>query len=126
MDLVLIAEEAKPPVAKILDFNKFLYEENKKAQQAKAGSKKSELKEFRFGPSIEKADLETRIRRSREFLKEGDRVKITVYLKGREMMYPENAFEKIEIIKEGLKDIARLEKEPKKKGNLITATFIRD
>ncbi len=121
----MIAEDAKPPVAKILDFNKFLYEQKKKAQQAKAGSKKSELKEFRFGPSIEEADLETRIRRSKEFLKQGDRVKITVYLRGREMIRPEIAFEKIEKIKEGLNEIGKLEKEPKKKGRFVSATFVR-
>ncbi|MBD3366398.1 translation initiation factor IF-3 [candidate division WWE3 bacterium] len=125
LDLVLVAEKANPPVAKILDFNKFLYEENKKAQQAKAGSKKSELKEFRFGPTIEEGDLQTRIRRTRDFLKDGDRVKITIYMRGREMMHPQNAFEKIEKMREELDDIARVEKEPKKKGNLISTTFVR-
>ena len=125
MDLVLVAEEAKPPVAKILDFNKFLYEQNKKEQKAKAGSSKSELKEFRFGPTIEEADLQTRIRRSKEFLKDGDRVRITIYLRGREIVRPEIAFEKIEMIEEGLKDVGRMEKKPQKKGRFVTATFVR-
>lgn len=123
--MVLIAEDAKPPVAKILNFNKFLYEESKKSQAAKAGSKKSELKEFRFGPTIESGDLQTRIRRSREFIKGGDKVKITVRLRGRENAYPEMAFEKIKLIEEGLADVAKLEKEPEKKGSLITASFVK-
>ena len=62
-DLILVSEDANPPVAKILDFKKFLYEQNKKAQQAKAGSKKSELKEFKFGPTIDDGDLKIRIER---------------------------------------------------------------
>ncbi len=84
MDLVLIVETANPPVAKILEFHKFMYEERKKLSAAKAKSKKSELKEFRFGPTIGSGDLEKKMERARGFLKEGNRVKVTVKMKGRE------------------------------------------
>jgi translation initiation factor IF-3 len=69
--------------------------------------------------------LQTRIRRSREFLKDGDRVRITIYLRGREIVRPEIAFEKIEKIEEGLSDVGRMEKKPEKKGRFVTATFVR-
>jgi len=125
LDLVLISEEANPPVAKILDFKKFLYEQSKKAQQAKAGSKRSEVKEFRFGPSIDEGDLQVKIKRSKEFLERGDKVKITISMRGRQAIHPENAFEKLKVMEEALKEVAKLEKEPKKIGRKIIATFIR-
>jgi translation initiation factor IF-3 len=124
MDLVLIAPQAEPPVAKILDFKKFLYNQNKKKSQIKAKSKKSELKEFRFGPTIGQGDLNTRIERSREFLKVGNRVKITAVLKGREGMYPEVAMEKIKKLADGLSDIAKMEENPRRMGNQIHVIFV--
>jgi len=125
MDLVLISKDANPPVAKILDFKKFLYEQSKKSQQAKAGSKRSEVKEIRFSPSIDEGDLLIKINRSREFLERGDKVKVTVRMRGREAAYPENAFGKIKIMEQGLKEVSKLEKEPKKIGKKIFATFVK-
>ena len=125
MDLVLVTEAANPPVAKILEFNKFLYDERKKSSAAKAKSKKSEVKEFVFGPTIDTGDLDTRIARSREFLEDGHRVKITVKLKGREAEYPQIGIEKINKIRDALKDIAKVEAEPRRVGNMITVTFTR-
>lgn len=125
LDLVVIAEGAKPPVAKILDFNKFLYEENKKSSAAKAKSKKSELKEFRLGPNIGEGDLQIRVKRAREFLEDGNRVKFTVQLRGREKAFPDVAIEKLEIIEKALADIAKTEGGIKKVPNDIRATFVR-
>ncbi len=125
LDLVVIVENAKPPVAKILDFSKFLYEERKKNSASKAKSKKSELKEFRFGPSIGEGDLNQRIERSRNFLKDGHRVRLTVRMRGREQVFPERAFEKIEIVQKALEDIAKIETKPKRLGNRVVATFVR-
>ncbi len=125
MDLILIAAEATPPVAKIADFNKFLYEQDKKAQQSKANSRKSDLKEFRFGPSIDEGDIKTRIRRSEEFLRRGDKVKITIRMKGRENAYPEIAMKKIEMVRKELEAVARIESAPERKGSQISATFIK-
>jgi len=112
-------------VAKILDFKKFLYEQNKKAQQIKAGSKKSELKEFKFGPTIDDGDLNTRIERSRGFIKEGNRVKITVQMKGRENAYPKLAEEKIEIVIKALADVAKPEGSIERKGTQLSVTLVK-
>ena len=123
LDLVLISEQANPPVAKILEYNKFLYEERKKSSAVKAKAKKSELKEFVFGPTIGEGDITVRVERSKEFIKDGNRVKISVKLKGREAEYPALAFEKIERFSEELADVAKPENEPRRNGNIISATF---
>ena len=125
LDLVVISESTNPPIAKILDFNKFLYEESKKASAAKAKSKKSELKEFKFGPHIDAGDLNTRIERSKGFLLDGNRVRITVQLRGREKAFPEVAFEKLAKFTAALEDIARVEEEAKLIGGEIKTTFIK-
>lgn len=124
LDLVVIAENANPPVAKILDFNKFLYEENKKESASKAKSKKSELKEFRFGPNIGKGDLDQRIERTREFIEDGNRVRFTVQLRGREKAFPDVAREKIEIVAKELEDVAKIEGKIKKSPSDLRATFV--
>ena len=125
MDLVVIAEKAQPPVAKILDFNKFLYDERKKASVIKAKSKKSELKEFVFGPTIGTGDIQFRVERTKEFLEDGNRVKITVKLKGRENEHPEVGYDKIKKFIEELKEVAKTEAEPRRMGNMITVTFVK-
>jgi translation initiation factor IF-3 len=124
-DLILITEDANPPVAKILDFKKFMYEQNKKAQQVKSGSKKSELKEFKFGPTIDDGDLKIRIERSRGFIKEGNRVKITVQMKGRENAYPKLAEEKIQTVVKEMADVAKPEGTPERRGTQISVTLVR-
>lgn len=125
-DLVLFAEKANPPVAKIVDFNKFLYEQNKKQSAAKSKSKKSELKELRFGPNIGDGDLRIKAQRAREFIEDGDQVKVTIQLRGRERAFPKIAREKVEIFYEQIKDIARKDKEIKEEGSRITATFVKE
>lgn len=126
LDLVLISEKAEPPVAKILDYSKFLYEERKKQSSHKTKSAKSETKEFIFGPAIGEGDIQTRIERTKEFLEDGHRVKMTVRLKGRERAFPEIGIKKLEKITSELAEVAKTEEDkPKLKGNLITITFLR-
>lgn len=108
-----------------MDFNKFLYDEKKKESQTKARSKKSELKELRFGPSIGEGDLAIRIKRAGGFLKGGHRVRLTVRMRGREQAYPEIGIEKIKRIEKELEEFARLEKEPEIKGNRIMAVLVK-
>jgi translation initiation factor IF-3 len=125
-DLVIIAEKADPPVAKMLDYNKFLYDEQKKQAASKAKSSKSETKEFIFGPSIGEGDLEQRISRTRDFLEEGHRVKMSVRLRGRERKYPEIAIEKLQRVIGELSDIAKTEEqEPEQKGYFVTVTLVK-
>ncbi len=125
LDLVLVSENANPPVARILDFSKFLYDENKKAQAIKAKSKKSDVKEFIFGPSIGLKDIETRISRAREFLGDGHKVKVSIKLKGREAAFPQIGEEKLKKFREGLADIARAEGDLRRAGRLITMTLVK-
>jgi len=124
LDLVLLAPNIDPPVAKIMDFAKFLYTERKKKSQSKAKAKKSELKEFRFGPTIGTGDLSTRIDRSKEFVQDGNRVKITVIMKGREGMFPEVALERLKKFEEGLKEVAKPEGAPRRMGNQLSVVFV--
>lgn len=123
LDLVLIAPEVNPPVAKVLDFSKFLYQEKKRKSATK--SKKSELKELRFGPSTGEGDIKRHIDRAKEFLEEGNRVKVTVYMKGRENIYPEIGFEKINRFVAELSLIAKTEDDPKRTGNTIWTVFVK-
>ena len=119
---MVIAESANPPVAKILDFNKFLYEENKKSSGTKG--KKSELKEFRFGPAIGEGDIQTRIRRAREFLLEKNQVKFTVHMKGRQAAYPDIAVNKLQRIITELEDVAKPDGDVKIRGPFVFVTMI--
>ena len=124
-DLVVIAENAKPPVAKILDFNKFLYEEKKKSSASKAKSKRSELKELRFGPNIDAGDLTLRIEQARRFLEENNKVRFTIRLKGRQRALPQIGIDKLEKVEKELSDVAKTEGGIKRIGNNIVVTFLK-
>ncbi len=87
MDLVEVAPNAKPPVCKLMDYSKYKYEKAKKAKEAKKKQKIIQNKEVRFRPNIEDHDLKTKVGKAREFLDDGDRVKITIMFRGREMAY---------------------------------------
>ena len=123
LDLVLVVPNANPPVAKIVEFTKFLYEEKKKASTARAKSRKTDVKEFWLSPTTGEGDIQRFVKRARDFIEDGDKVKITVKMKGRQVMFPEVAVEKIKIIEKELVDIAKMESEPKKMGNIIFAVF---
>lgn len=126
LDLVIITEKAQPPVAKIVDFSKFLYEERKKQSANKNKSAKSDTKEFIFGPNIGEGDLNIRIERTKEFLREGNRVKMSVRLSGRQKAYPELGYDKLNRVISELNTVAKVEEEPKLKGNLISVTFSKN
>ena len=113
LDLVEIAPNSKPPVAKILDFKKYLYEERKKASAAKAHSKQVELKEFKFGPHIGKNDLNVKVERAKGFLKDKNKVKFTVAFVGREIAYPQIGWEKIRKVVDDLSELGKEEEAPK-------------
>lgn len=87
LDLVEVAPDAEPPVAKIMDFGKFKYEQKKKAHQAKSKQKITQVKELRLRPKTEEHDFQVKIKKAKEFLAEGDRVQINMQFKGREMAH---------------------------------------
>jgi len=118
LDLVEIAPHATPPVAKIIDFKKFKYLESKKQKE---GSKKSkvEIKEIRFTPFIAEGDLETRLDRIKEFLGDGDRVKIVIKFVGRQITRKEFGYELMERIVKSLAEVARADGEPRLQGKQL-------
>ncbi|MDQ5981619.1 MAG: translation initiation factor [Patescibacteria group bacterium] len=122
VDLVEITPGAKPPVCKLQDYNKYLYDQKVKTKKAKG--KKSELKEFVFGPHIGEGDLRIRIDRGIKFLENGNLVKYTVQFKGREIMYPEIGETKLKIVESELSEVARVENPLKLTGKLLTITFV--
>lgn len=125
LDLVEIAPTAKPPVAKILDFQKFKYDESKREQAAKKHAKDVELKEIWLTPRIAEHDLEVRLRRVDEFLKAGDKIMFRVKFRGREMAHPEFGFNLLKRIFDTLGNKISIERDPKMEGRSITAIIGR-
>ena len=121
LDLVEVAPTAKPPVAKIIDFKKFLYQEEKKKREEKRKSKTSETKEVRLGPFMSEHDLDVVIRKSREFLEEGDKVRFVVKFKGRQITHPEFGQEVVKKVIDAISDISKIEREAHFEGRQLLA-----
>jgi len=122
LDLIEVSRGATPPVCKLVDYNKFLFEQKSKLKKTK--TKKAELKEFRLTRRIGEEDLKVRIRRGKEFLMSGNMVKYTVKFKGREASYPEQGVLKLKIIESELSEVAKSDAEPKMMGKLMSITLI--
>ncbi len=122
LDLVEVGAEAKPPVCKIIDFAKYQYEQNKK--QRKSKQKTKSMKEFRFSPVIAEHDLETRVRRSKEYLDQGHQVRLTMRRKGRQTH--EQAIATFNEILTKFADYSTIEPAPKTEGRQITITLKSD
>ena len=120
LDLIEIAPQASPPVAKIANFQKFRYDENKKARASKKGSAEGGLKELWLSPRIDDHDLLVRLKRTEEFLKKGHKVKLTVKFKGREMAHQDLGYR---VLKEALAllgDKVAVDKDPKMEGRKLS------
>lgn len=124
LDLVVVSPNAEPPVAKILDFKKFLYQERKEKTKAKIRSKKTDTKEIMFKPFTAEGDLNWQMARAKEWLTEGNRVKVWVAMKGRSASHPEISREKIQKFITELGTVAKAEGSPEQKGNIISVLFI--
>ena len=111
LDLVEIAPNAKPPVAKIIDFKKFLYQEEKKKKEERKKSKASETKELRLGPFMNGHDLMVVLKKAREFLGDGNKVKFVVKFAGRQITHPEFGERILEKTIEHLSDVSKIERE---------------
>ncbi|MEO6405000.1 MAG: translation initiation factor IF-3 [Ferruginibacter sp.] len=123
LDLVEISPGAKPPVCKIIDYNKFLYEEKKKKKEMKAKSKSSEVKEIRFTPNTDDHDFEFKVKHAEKFLKDGDKVKAHVQFKGRAIMFKERGELLLLKFADSLKDVGALEGMPKMEGKRMLVMF---
>ena len=121
LDLIEISPKAKPPVVKITDFGRFMYQQKKKDQKQKAHSKQTEVKMLRFSFRTEKHDLDRILDRAREFLGERHLVKLVVRLRGREMTNKDYARKKLAALVVELADVSEIEQEVKPQGNQFTA-----
>ena len=119
LDLVKIAPTAKPPVCKIIDYGKYRYEQARKEKEAKKKQKTVELKEIRLSPNIEANDLNTKINSAKKFIAKGDKVKVTLRFRGREMAHMNQSKYILDDFAEALADVAVVEKAPKVEGRSI-------
>ncbi len=124
LDLVLIAPNANPPVAKIIDFKKFLYLEEKKAKEAKKGIKKSVTKDINLGLFIAESDLLRLVNKAKEFISQGNQVRINLTLKGREIAKKQMGFDLINKFLNSIENI-NVSKEPKLEGRVIRTVIAR-
>lgn len=120
LDLVEIAEKANPAVAKLIDYEKFRYQEEKKEQQARKNMHEVELKEIWLSPRIAEHDLETRLKKANEFLSKGNKVKLNVKFKGREMAHPETGYKVTQQALDWFGSRVTVERETKFEGRNLT------
>ena len=123
LDLVDVTANAKPPVCKLINFKKFKFLEAKKEQLEKKKNKKIGIKELRLSPFISENDLQVRVKRTEEFLKEGNRVKVVVRFRGRQLTKKEFGHEILKRLKEKLGEKAKVETEPKMQGKQLETTL---
>ena len=119
LDLVLIAADANPPVAKIMDYSKFKYQQEKKKKEAKKNQKIVVVKEIKLSVKIADNDINYKVKHAIEFLEEGNHVKFRVFLKGREMANPEAGIEVLKRVWAMIENIAIMDKEPKLEGRYV-------
>jgi translation initiation factor IF-3 len=120
LDLVEISPSAVPPVCRIVDYKKFLYEQKKKKKEIKANSRKQEVKEVRFGPNTDQHDFEFKTKHAETFLKEGDKVKAVVMFKGREIIYKDRGRALLENFIEKLGEVGKVDTGLKMEGRKMT------
>ena len=124
LDLVEVAPTASPPVCRIMDYGRFRFLQSKKDREARRIQKPNLLREMRFRPRIATHDREAKIRRVRDFLDEGSKVKLTVLFRGREMSHPEAGVTLLRSVAEGLKDRAKVEAAPAMEGRRMSLILV--
>jgi translation initiation factor IF-3 len=116
LDLVEVSPNADPPVCKILDYGKYKFEEQKKRAEIRKKQKIIEIKEIQLRPGIDTHDFEVKMRSARKFIEEGDKLKVTLRFRGRELSHQQLGMEVLNKVKETLEDIAKVEQHPKLEG----------
>ncbi len=119
LDLVEVNPTVFPPVCKLMDFGKYLYRQRKAEQKHRASQKGGEQKGIRLSIRTDKHDIDTKLSRCREFLEEGHSLKFSLIFRGREVTHIELGFEKMNYVKEQLKDVAKLDQDAKRQGNSL-------
>ncbi len=120
LDVVEVSPNAEPPVCKLLDFGKFKYEQQKKANEARKKQKVIEIKEIKMRPGIDDHDYDVKKRAMVRFLEEGDKVKVTLRFRGREMVHQELGYKLLERLKADLGELAKVEAHPRMEGRQMT------
>lgn len=118
-DLVEVAPHADPPVCRLMDFGKYQYERSKREREARKSQRQTEIKEIRLRPKTGEHDVAVRLRRAREFLEDGAKVKVRVRFRGREITHPEVARELLQRLAGELEDVAEIEKQPGLEGRSL-------
>lgn len=116
LDLVEIAPMAQPPVCKLMDFGKFKYQEQKRAHEARAKQKQVQVKEVKLRPGTDENDYQIKLRNLKRFLEEGDKCKVTLRFRGREMAHQEFGLRQLERVKADLEELGQVEQMPKMEG----------
>lgn len=116
VDLVEVAPNAVPPVCRLMDYGKFRYQEQKRAQEIKAKQKVVQVKEVKFRPATDENDFQTKLRAVKRFLADGDKAKITLRYRGREMAHQDIGMQVVNRLREELADVAQIEQMPKLEG----------
>lgn len=119
LDLVEVAPQADPPVCRIMDYGRYKYQLNKKTQEARKKQTVIQVKEIKIRPKTDEHDFQTKVRHIKRFLAQKDKAKITVVLRGREVMYKDQAYQMLEKIEEALKEEAVIESPPKEEGKSV-------
>jgi translation initiation factor IF-3 len=119
LDLVEVAPEARPPVCKLMDYGKYRYEEQRKAREARKRQHTVSVKEVKYRPGIEEHDFEFKTRHVRRFLDEGDKVKVTMMFRGRQLSHPELGLEVLERVGEAIQDLGKVETAPTREGRTM-------
>ncbi len=119
LDLVEVAPDARPPVCRLMDYGKFKYEEARRAREAKKKQHTMQVKEVKYRPGIEEHDYEFKTRHVRRFLEDGDKVKVTMMFRGRQLSHPELGLEVLERVLEDVEDIGKIESQPTREGRTM-------
>jgi len=120
LDLVEVSPNSKPPVCKFMDYGKFKYTKSKKAHDAKKKQKTIQLKEVKLTPKTDKHDIEFKINHVKRFLADGNKAKVTVVFKGREMVHPEVGMRVLQTMRDALEEISLVEQHPKQEGRHLS------
>nr|VFJ62793.1 MAG: translation initiation factor IF-3 [Candidatus Kentron sp. FM]VFJ63380.1 MAG: translation initiation factor IF-3 [Candidatus Kentron sp. FM]VFK14545.1 MAG: translation initiation factor IF-3 [Candidatus Kentron sp. FM] len=120
LDLVEIAPFAEPPVCRVMDYGKFLFQQNKKRQAAKKKQQQTQLKEVKFRPGTEEGDYQTKLRNLNRFLDQGNKTKVTLWFRGREMAHQDLGARLLKRVQADLEEIAKVEQMPKLEGRRLS------
>jgi len=119
LDLVEVAPNADPPVCRIMDFGKFKYQQQKKQQEARKRQTVIQIKEIKVRPKTDEHDFNTKVKHIRRFIEAGDRCKVTVFFKGREIVHKDRGLSILQRVIEATEDIAKVEQEPRSEGRTM-------